>query len=590
MGRLELTAVTILRARRRIAVVLLGAFAAVAAGPADARHYYVRHAIHEGGGSSPPYAAIVVDANSGAVLHAANPDELRHPASLTKIMTLYQLFERLETGKLKLDTPLEVSAHAAGQSPTKLGLRAGETIDVDTAIRGLVTRSANDAAVVIAEAIAGSEPDFANMMTHQAHMLGMSRTVYRNASGLPDDDQVTTARDQALLGRAIQDRFPKYYHYFSLPSFTFHGIAIRNHDNLLGRVEGVDGIKTGYTQASGFNLVTSVRRDNRHIVAVVMGGASAGARDARMSSLVEEYIVAAASQKTAPAIAEGNARIAEARLPETRQADARAIDRHVTESRASEAEAAKPAAHAPVRSNPAALYAVASFSRPIPWPSPQASATARPASAPADAAPTAPPPTTAAVHEAAAAVPNTDEPLRPIPVRTLKVKLPPAQVAELTPPVNARTDAAALPSEQSPEAAVPTGAVTRSSAPVNEAADPRHDVADEPARDAAWPSRSASLPGAPPQRMSVASPPPTVHSGWIIQVGAFEDERAAKDKLNAAQSKAAALAHADPFTEAVVRGDKTLYRARFAGLHRDEAESACRQLRHNDIDCITMRN
>ena len=225
---------------------------------------------------SPPYAAIVVDANTGQILHANNADSLRHPASLTKIMTLYLLFEQIEAGKLKLDSRLSVSSDAARQSPTKLGLRPGSTIEVEDAIKGLVTRSANDAAVVIAEAIGGDEDRFARMMTRKAQSLGMSRTVYRNASGLPDHEQVTTARDQALLGRAIQDRFPRYYRYFATAS-SYRGVAIRNHNHLLGRVEGVDGIKTGYTRDSGFNLVTSVKRDSRHIVAVVLGGASSRA-------------------------------------------------------------------------------------------------------------------------------------------------------------------------------------------------------------------------------------------------------------------------------------------------------------------------
>src|SRR5207247_1518487 len=206
-----------------------------------------------------PYADFVLDANSGSVLHETNADARRHPASLTKIMTLYMLFEQLEAGKLKLDSELKVSEHAASQSPTKLGLRAGGTIQVEDAIKGIVTRSANDAAVVIAEAIAGDEDDFAELMTKKAQALGMSRTVYKNASGLPDDDQVTTARDQSILGRAIQERFPKYYKYFSLRAFTFRGQSIANHNRLLGRIEGVDGIKTGYIRASGFNLVTSVR-------------------------------------------------------------------------------------------------------------------------------------------------------------------------------------------------------------------------------------------------------------------------------------------------------------------------------------------
>ena len=166
-----------------------------------------------------------------------------------------------------------MSDHASQQAPSKLGLRPGQTLSVEDAIRALVTKSANDAAVVVAEAIGGDEETFARMMTRKARALGMARTVYDNASGLPDEDQLTTARDQATLGRAIQDRFPRYYRYFATPSFAYRGRAMRNHNKLLGRVEGVDGIKTGYTRASGFNLVSSVRRGNRHVVAVVIGGA-----------------------------------------------------------------------------------------------------------------------------------------------------------------------------------------------------------------------------------------------------------------------------------------------------------------------------
>src|SRR5262245_38751113 len=251
-----------------------------------------------------PYAAIVVDGNSGAVLHSSNPDAQRHPASLTKIMTLYLLFEQLETGKLKLDSQLKVSEHAASQSPTKLGLRAGSSIAVEDAIKGIITRSANDAAVVVAEAIAGDENDFAKLMTRKAVALGMNRTVYKNASGLPDDNQVTTARDQSTLGRAIQERFPRYYKYFSTRSFSFRGQWIANHNRLLGRIDGVDGIKTGYIRASGFNLVTSVNRGNCYLVAVVMGGSSAGSRDARMRELIREHITHASTKRTTTTVAE----------------------------------------------------------------------------------------------------------------------------------------------------------------------------------------------------------------------------------------------------------------------------------------------
>src|SRR3954449_4539650 len=271
---------------------------------AEARRYKHRrhhhHVVRES--YSPQFSSIIVDGNSGAVLSSNNPDGIRRPASLTKIMTLYLLFERLDAGTMKLDTEMEVSGRASEQAPTKLGLKPGQTIKVEDAIKGLVTRSANDAAVVIAETIGGDEDGFAKLMTRKARALGMSRTTYRNASGLPDDDQVTTARDQATLGRAIQDRFPRYYRYFSTQTFNYHGQSIRNHNHLLGDVEGVDGIKTGYTRASGFNLVTSMRRGNRHLVGVVLGGRSGNSRDATMRSLLADNLEKAATKRTVAAI------------------------------------------------------------------------------------------------------------------------------------------------------------------------------------------------------------------------------------------------------------------------------------------------
>ena len=270
----------------------------------DGRHSGRVHHHVDAEGYSPPSASIVVDGNTGKVLQESNPDAPRHPASLTKIMTLYLLFERLDVHKIRLDTPLKVSARAAGQPPSTLGLKAGQTIAVEDVIKAVVTRSANDAAVVIAENLDGDEGGFAKLMTQKARALGMSRTTYVNASGLPNDDQITTARDQALLGRAIQKRYPRYYKYFSAQSFEFRGEAIRNHNHLLGSMDGVDGIKTGFTHASGFNLVTSVHRDGHYIVAVVLGGRSALERDAHMRELINAHIKEAGLRRTAPVLTE----------------------------------------------------------------------------------------------------------------------------------------------------------------------------------------------------------------------------------------------------------------------------------------------
>jgi D-alanyl-D-alanine carboxypeptidase len=291
------------RAWRRVAVVaVLVALSAGGVGRVEARGSRL-HSIH-GANYHPLYADVVIDDNSGQVLHEVNADEPRHPASLTKIMTLYLLFERLDAGALKLDTLLPVSATAALEPPTKLGLKAGQTIMVEDAIGGIVTRSANDAAVVVSEAIGGSEEEFAKLMTRKARALGMTSTVYVNASGLPDDEQITTARDQALLGRAIHDRFPSYYSYFSMVFYRYHGKDLHNHNSLLGNLEGVDGIKTGYTEASGYNLALSVRRSKKCVVAVVLGGTSNSERDARMRQLIEDTISQASTQRTARTIVE----------------------------------------------------------------------------------------------------------------------------------------------------------------------------------------------------------------------------------------------------------------------------------------------
>jgi D-alanyl-D-alanine carboxypeptidase len=299
---------SVLSSHRIAVVAALAALSAGAVGRVEARAAKTHpiHAIH-GPSYRPLYADIVIDDNSGQVLHDVNADEPRHPASLTKIMTLYLLFEQLEAGTLRLDTQLPVSAKAALEPPTKLGFKPDQTVSVGDAIGGIVTRSANDAAVVVSEAIGGSEEEFAKLMTRKARALGMTNTTYVNASGLPDDEQITTARDQAILGRAIHDRFPGYYSYFSLLYYRYRGKDMHNHNGLLGKLEGVDGIKTGYTEASGYNLALSVRRGSKSVVAVVLGGTSNSERDERMRKLIEGYIPLASTQRTAPMIVESTA-------------------------------------------------------------------------------------------------------------------------------------------------------------------------------------------------------------------------------------------------------------------------------------------
>jgi D-alanyl-D-alanine carboxypeptidase len=523
------------------------AFAAVAAitlssTAADARyHHYRGHYVRHVEAYSPPTASIVVDGNTGAVLHESNAAAPRHPASLTKIMTLYLLFERLDAGKIRLDTPLKITEHASEQAPTKLGVKPGQTLAVEDAIKAVVTKSANDAAVAIAENLGGDEDGFAKLMTDKAHALGMSRTTYVNASGLPDDDQVTTAQDQALLGRAIQERFPHYYKYFSTEEFVYRGQAMRNHNHLLGVVTGVDGIKTGYTRASGFNLVTSVHRDGRYIIAVVLGGRSAGERDARMRELIGEHIKEASLRHTAPVIADK------------------------TEPRGD----GKPMAFAKAP--------LATHSEPAPAPPAKASGDAAAASA--------------------------DDPIRPLLVRTIPYRTAPVAAGSLAPmpavvaasPPQTQTSPPQAPALAAPAYAPAALAPEATNTVVVASTDPPA-IATAPRPEIGKPDQFKGEPTTEPAKADITKPEPTAaqiraRGGWIIQIGAFEGEGEAKQHLNEAQVKIPnMLGRADAFTERVQKGDKSLYRARFAGFDREMAEAACKQLKRSDIACMAVKN
>jgi D-alanyl-D-alanine carboxypeptidase len=631
------------------------------------RHRHVARHHHQQAHDSynPAFSSIIVDGNSGAVLTATNPDASRHPASLTKIMTLYLLFERLDAGKLKLDSEMDVSEHASEQAPTKLGLRPGQTIRVEDAIKGLVTRSANDAAVVIAEAIAGDEGDFAKLMTRKARALGMVRTVYRNASGLPDDEQVTTARDQSTLGRAIQDRFPRYYRYFATEAFNYHGHSIRNHNHLLGNVEGVDGIKTGYTRASGFNLVTSMRRGNRHLVGVVLGGRSGGSRDAIMRGLLAENLEKAATKRTVAAITERTSSDANADVAEAEAASRPTSTVQV--QGAVQVASAEPADATPVRSTApatrsiiAAAAAAVPPSQPKPEPKAEAKAEARGESR------TSPAPFSNGVIQSqqVAAIPGSSEPLKPVKVKTVQVKagqikLASAAPSQPTPTTNtipsgrpdlqeasslmaAKNEASKMEMAK-PELARPELAKSELTKPeltkadlIKSALAKPATVTPEPIKPELLPqpanhgtgngilgvlpasSLAASatsqalatqastaqtlayadpLPNAPPQPQPViqqngAIKPAPTHTGWIVQVGALDNETEAQQRIEAARNQARGLlTKADPFTETIIsKGDKKLVRARFAGLDRDQAEAVCRTLKRSDISCITIKN
>ncbi len=236
--------------------------------------------------SEPRYAAIVVDANTGEVLYDVRADNPRYPASITKVMTMYMAFEALSEGRLKLTDRIVMSPHAAAQEPTKLGLRAGQSLSVDDALQALAVQSANDVAVAVAEKLGGTESHFGEMMTTKARELGMSKSRFVNASGLPDTRQVTTARDIAILSRAVMRDYPQYYRYFAQRQFTYNGRTMNNHNHLLNQMPGVDGIKTGFTRAAGFNLAASAVQDGHRLIAVVLGGSTSAARDDNVEDLL----------------------------------------------------------------------------------------------------------------------------------------------------------------------------------------------------------------------------------------------------------------------------------------------------------------
>jgi D-alanyl-D-alanine carboxypeptidase len=283
------------RSPRFLAGVGMSAFAAMlvlGAGAADARHHsrfhsHARHGFH-GVDPARESESIVIDVDTGRVLSEANADAITYPASLTKMMTLYLTFEALNAGRLRIDQYLPVSSEAASKSPTKLHLAPGDSMQVHDLILGVVTKSANDAATVLAEGLAGSETAFADRMTARARQLGMADTFYRNASGLPDPEQRTTARDVAQLALALYHDFPREYRYFATRQFVFRGRIIGTHNHLLDWYEGADGIKTGYIGASGFNLAASAVRNGHRLIGVVMGGASAASRDREMAALLDQ--------------------------------------------------------------------------------------------------------------------------------------------------------------------------------------------------------------------------------------------------------------------------------------------------------------
>jgi D-alanyl-D-alanine carboxypeptidase len=480
------------------------------------------------------------------------------------MMTLYLVFQDLQAGKINKNSRFTVSAYAASRAPSKLGLKPGQTIRVEDAILALVTKSANDVAATIGENLGGSEGKFAERMTRTARSIGMTRTTFRNASGLPDAQQRTTARDMATLGLRLQRDFPKEFAYFSRPSFTFSGRVVRTHNRLLGRMRGVDGIKTGYTRASGFNLVTSAGRDGRRLVGVVMGGASGGARNRYMAAMLETAFPKAGRGKLI-ALAAG------------RPPGFDAV-----------AAAAGTSDMSPEKTRLAGV--------PVPRPKPE---TEEPdmALVPAEVAADSGEDEEAVAQESAQLADQQGGDAVSRPAETPPKSLELAAVPPAEPPPTE-----APPSESSPQGDFGNAGLT----PI----DPSEDAVSVGKSDSLFVMRQAvPAPGktittVKPARASLAAAPTiepaslapgpgedlSAHSAtWNIQIGAFPSSSAAQERLDAAKEAAAELLRGKiPFTMPVSRGNDTIFRARFSGFDEAQAREACKRLSRKGVGCFPL--
>lgn len=530
------------------------------------------------------HASMVIDANTGEVLQESYADAPRHPASLTKIMTIYMAFCEIAAGRLNPASPIRISERAASAAPSKLDLAPGEEIALLDAIKALVTKSANDVAIAIAENIGGSEANFVQLMNARAKQIGMTRTNFVNASGLPDDDQISTARDMLTLALHIQDEFPEQYRLFSLKEFTFGGKTYRTHNTLMHSFPGMDGVKTGYTRASGFNLVSSVHAGNKHLVAAVFGGETAATRNAYMRSLLFRGLEKASTRRTRQPAKTWNPMVASAPLPQpakriktvanlappapkpvvarlpqkaaaplrlaaAQEAPARAKDEIAAIIGPAETRPQQPSAYAePSKANPLAKTAetgTLSFRPSVTAdnPAPAASATPRPASTlDAQAAHLAAAPNqnsrTAELPKMDAA-PNAPKERRFV---TAGVMNPPSQPAHLNGP---RTNPTIQPA--SAQATAPTSATTKQ-------------VAAEGAER------------------------------FEVQIGAYGTEHEAREAIMRARIKAAKVLDGhDGITMPTKRGEKEFHRARFTNFDDAKAQRTCSELRRAAIDCFIMK-
>ena len=531
-------------------------------------------------------ASFVVDANTGTVLSAQNADEPRFPASLTKMMTLYIAFDLMQQGRLHENTRIKISDTAAAAQPTKLALPPDSDIALIDAVKSLVTLSANDIAIAIAEHIAGSEERFAALMTQKARALGMKTTTFKNASGLPNSEQVTTARDMVTLGLRLHDDFPKHYALFAMRDFRYAGRNHANHNTMLNNYEGTEGIKTGYTQASGFNLVASVKRGSKHVVGAVFGGVTASSRNATMRTLLNMAFYKASSVKTrAPA----------SLVARTRQAPEPKLEaRPQTQIAAANTPATTPAEW-PAFTTPSPVLSPSTATQPIVQVelarvrpvlvAPRAARTADPlVASDTTAAPTPPQPIRLASASPAATAP-TDYRLPPITSAASTEAASPRALAAtpgpnrpFTQPLMAVGNTPAAPTAP---AAATTSALARGNPP------------------SSFQQQAANLVATPTNRMpaidpraplAAAQPAVSATSVVDIQIGAYATVAEAERQLSTVRGTAPDLiGNAQARTQPTTANGKSLWRARFAGFQASTAGSVCTELRRRQIDCLVAK-
>lgn len=515
----------------------------------------------------PKQSAMVIDGNTGAVLHDDAADEPRFPASLTKIMTLYMVFSEIEKGRLSFSSRITASARAAAAPPSKLDLKPGDTITVADAVKALVVRSANDVAVAVAEHIGGSEPGFARAMTQRARQIGMTSTVFHNASGLPDPRQITTARDVLTLALRIQDDFPKHYHYFSTSTFTFGDKTWRSHNTLMRSFPGMDGMKTGYIRASGFNLVSSVRTGNKHIVGVVFGGQTAAARNAHMQGLLFRALEQASTQRTRKA--------SQPLIARKRPAPQPAAPREIETAWATEARTAPPPPP-PARAAPPPVKAAAK-APPKKAPRPQADPIAQVLEQ-GDAHDThsdgqhgagAPEFDLFALREAmseTASAPHAERPAPP-PVAHAAASPNTRDIAGLI--RNSLVDGAPEPRRARPQQAAQGLARPPS-------------TLDSQARQLGM--EVAAL----PDRQFAARGP--AGGGFDVQIGAYVSPDEAQRRIEQVRGRTGNLLSGYAgATIPVQTAERQMFRARFVNFDERSATSTCLELRRMAIDCLVMR-